>query len=212
MSNQAARLERGALETETRQICDAFVTGDLKLEDGKVLTPHRISLEILKRRAANLAEGEEASRAPSPGAITENLQRWKLIGFADIGEKPTRFLDYTEDGKTKGLAALKAEFSEQLKDKKAASKAAEKGEPESEPAAPAAPATNTDDGFYDPALDVDVTREEPATPPTPAGYEPVESAGGMAGLADSPVSVPEPTYPTDEQLAAAAPDNQPDPF
>lgn len=95
------RAERTDLEGDTKGVTDDFVTGKFKLPEGKEnLTPHAIAQEIGRRRG---------TKAPSTGAVSAVFVRWEKIGFAKIGTRPVRFLDYTDAAREKGLNALKEE-------------------------------------------------------------------------------------------------------
>lgn len=108
------RRPRGWLETDVKQVCDKFITGEVALEEGQHLTPHRVS-RLVK-------ELEGLDEAPSTGAVAAVFDRWKEIGFAVISDKPVAFVDYTEDGKSLGLAAMKAVRSENRKAERKAAK------------------------------------------------------------------------------------------
>lgn len=116
------RRERGALEADVKSITDDFVTGAFKTEDDNPLTPHRIAKAI--------AERDGLDKPPSTGAVAAVLDRWDNYGFADIGEGPVRFVDYTEAGRTEGLTALKAKHREKLRAERAAEKEAEEDDAE----------------------------------------------------------------------------------
>ncbi|MGE0342518.1 MAG: hypothetical protein AB7O86_05580 [Porticoccaceae bacterium] len=93
---------RGTLEAETLAVCNDFVTGLLVLEEGQMLTPSTIS-RVIHARNGNVGN------PPSSGAIADNLTRWAAIGFCTVNDKPKAFVDYTDEGRDKGLTALKAE-------------------------------------------------------------------------------------------------------
>lgn len=125
---------RGALEAEVKKVCDEFAIGGLKLDDGELLTPHRIGKIISDRGGVEV----------STGAVAANLDRWKEIGFVVLNDKPVAFLDYTDAGRSEGLAALKAAASERKRAARKAAKDAEKAaapasDPTSPPADPAQP-------------------------------------------------------------------------
>lgn len=132
-SEKKTKAPRTDLEPDVKAITDAFVTGEVKLEEGQVLTPHRISALVHERRGG---EG----KAPSAGAVSAVLERWEKYGFATLGTKPAAFVDYTDAGREKGLTAMKAEHRQALKDARAAEKAA-KSTAASEPSADADGAT-----------------------------------------------------------------------
>ena len=94
------RRPRGWLETDVKHITDDFVMGNIKLEDGEFLTPHRVSKLVQKFDALD--------EAPSTGAVAAVFQRWIDVGFMVANEKPFAFLDYTAEGRAQGLTAMKA--------------------------------------------------------------------------------------------------------
>lgn len=96
----ADRRPRGWLETDVKHITDDFVTGNIKLEDGEFLTPHRVSKLVQKFDCLD--------EAPSTGAVAAVFERWIELGFMVANEKPFAFLDYTEEGRAQGLTAMKA--------------------------------------------------------------------------------------------------------
>jgi hypothetical protein len=106
------RRPKGDLEAQIKEVTDAFVTGQIKLEEGGVLTPHRV--------AKLIAERNSLEKVPSTGAVSAAFDRWKAYGFAEILDKPKAFVDYTEAGRTEGLSALKAKASEARKAEKKA--------------------------------------------------------------------------------------------
>lgn len=106
-SNSEGRRPRGWLEHDVKQVCDKFVTGEIKLEGDPPLTPHRVS-RLVK-------EFDGLDEAPSSGAVAAVFDRWEDIGFAIFSKNPRAFTDYTEEGQTRGLAALKAQRTEAKK-------------------------------------------------------------------------------------------------
>lgn len=114
-TGKADRRPRGWLESDVKAITDRYVTGEFTVKDDKPLTPHRLA-DAVK------TEGELGS-APSTGAVSAVLHRWVKLGFITVSEKPFAFLDYTEEGRTEGLASLKARRAESLKAARAAAKA-----------------------------------------------------------------------------------------
>lgn len=93
------RRARGYLESDVKRVTDRFAEGVLTVEDGKLLTPHRIAKAI--------KELDSLEAAPSAGAVTATLKRWKEIGFADVNDAPLAFTGYTALGLSEGLTALK---------------------------------------------------------------------------------------------------------
>lgn len=103
----SGRAARGQLEAQVNTVCTTWV-----IEEEKVLcTPAYISEEIAK------AEG---IKAPSTGAIDAVFGRWERYGYAVIGRKPTRFLQFTEEGVEHGLEYLKDKSKRQDKSHQAA--------------------------------------------------------------------------------------------
>lgn len=93
------RSARGELESWVRQATDMWVVESALDPNWKhVCTPAWISEEIAK---------EHGVKAPSTGAVTAVLDRWRVIGFAYVERGPLRLLGYTEAGKEIGLEALK---------------------------------------------------------------------------------------------------------
>lgn len=92
------RRSRGLLESDIKRVCDAYVTGQYKVPGDKPLTPYRAGLA--------LQEMDQLERAPSSGAVSAVFDRWVEIGFMEAGRKPYCFKDYTEAGRSDGLAAL----------------------------------------------------------------------------------------------------------
>lgn len=110
------RRSRGLLETDVKQVTDAYVTDPASVvKDGLPLTPHRIAKTVL--------ENTGSDKPPSTGAVSNVLKSWKEIGFAEISEGPTSFVDYTAEGRAVGRVALK----ERARDAKKAAKAAAAG-------------------------------------------------------------------------------------
>lgn len=111
-----ARLERGVLELEVKQVTDTYDP-----DHPEPLTPHRIVKAIKANREG---QGIFDRRDPSTGAVTDILKRWREIGFANLAEKPQRFVGYTDEGMAHGLAALRHAGAEARKARKAARAAA----------------------------------------------------------------------------------------
>ena len=109
------RRPRGWLEVDVKKVTDQFVTGEIKVENGQFLTPHRIS-----RLVQSL---DSLPEPPSTGAVSAVLNRWVKLGFAQTNDKPYAFVDYTQAGREHGLTALKAQRSAALKQERAAAKA-----------------------------------------------------------------------------------------
>lgn len=99
---------RTNLEAEVKRITDASVTGEIGDYFGnEPITPHRIANAIYEK--------SDRDSKPSTGAVTEVLKRWRDVGFITVTEKPFAFEDYTEQGRTLGLNALKAQAKEARK-------------------------------------------------------------------------------------------------
>lgn len=105
------------LEADVKQVCDDLVTGALSLGDDKFLTPHAISVIVGEKRGGK-------DHRPSSGAVQAALKRWEEVGYITCNQKPFSFDDYTEAGRTLGLAQCKANYSERSKAARAAQKAA----------------------------------------------------------------------------------------
>lgn len=114
-----ARRKRGELEYAVKEFCDAYVTGNLKEELGESpLTPSRLARMIQTKYPE--------ARNASVGAVTAVLNKWEVIGFAEIGRGPTCFVRYTQAGYDIGLSGLKEKAREARKAARAAEKAAAK--------------------------------------------------------------------------------------
>lgn len=104
------------IEGDLKAVCDKIVLGQITLPDGKLATPHFLSLEIQKLRGAD--------DPVSTGAVTAAMKRWVEVGYISTNAKPFAFTDYTPAGRERGLNALKAERREARKAERAAAKAA----------------------------------------------------------------------------------------
>lgn len=104
---QSGRAARGQLEDQVNEVCSTWVVEQIKLP----CTPVYISEEIARK---------EGIKAPSTGAIAAVFDRWERIGYAVIGKKPTRFLQYTEDAIEHGLDWIKERAKRQGKSRAAA--------------------------------------------------------------------------------------------
>lgn len=111
------RRPRGWLANDVKVICDKFITGEIALEDGQALTPHRV--------ARLVKEHDGLDEAPSTGAVAAVFKRWGDFGFATFSDKPFAFLDYTEEGRSVGLQGMIQARSDARKNERAAAKAAE---------------------------------------------------------------------------------------
>lgn len=92
---------RGRLEDLVIEVGNLISAGSLEEPEGRPWTPHRLAKEVTTRYPGSGAP-------PSTGAISDTLRRWREIGFAEIGADPLSFIDFTAEGRTVGLAALKA--------------------------------------------------------------------------------------------------------
>ena len=123
-------LEKGELECLVKRVLDAYVTDVLTPPEDKLMSAHRIARFV----EADLAFGVddvtapmEPERAPkvvarglskwqpegdhkkiSPGAVFELLGRWRDVGFIEAGERPLRFVQYTEEATRVALPEMKA--------------------------------------------------------------------------------------------------------
>lgn len=120
--SETERRPRGWLETDVKTFTDKFANGEITLEEGQFLTPHRLS-RLVK-------EHEALDKAPSTGAVAAVLKRWVDLGFIEVNPKPFSFKAYTEVAKEKGLKAMKQERVDNRK----AARAAAKPAPEEAPA------------------------------------------------------------------------------
>lgn len=109
---EKARRGRGNLEADVKAICDKFVTGEIVLEPGDSLTPHRIAKKIVEVM-------EPDSNVPSTGAVSAVLKRFEKYGFITCQASPYAFSDYTDRGRTEGLRALREEWKAAKKTKDA---------------------------------------------------------------------------------------------
>lgn len=81
---------------------------DVKIAvDGWVLGAHP---HIPVLNTSSIASLVNEKMPPSTGAITNILQRWRQVGFANIEERPWRFLSYTEIGVKMGFDELAASY------------------------------------------------------------------------------------------------------
>lgn len=92
---ETGRAARGQLESWVRRVTDIWVT-----EMPENCTPKYVGQCIM--------DLEGLDKPPSQGAVDSVFRRWQQIGFAVIGERPTRFTRYTIEGIRDGLEAMKA--------------------------------------------------------------------------------------------------------
>lgn len=118
------RRSRGWLEALVEKLLKNIKSGALVVDDA-LLTPHFVSKK--------LTEVEGLPKAPSTGAVSAVFDRWVKIAAATMQEHPYAFIDFTDDAKVNGIAALKAAG-------KAAVSAKRKAEKEAKAAAEAAAA------------------------------------------------------------------------
>jgi hypothetical protein len=90
----SGRAARGELESWVEEFCDIWLVE----QDVEHCTPTYLSEEIGRAKGIT---------PPSVGAIDAVLKRWVHLGFATTGRKPTRFIEFTEEGIQFGLVGLK---------------------------------------------------------------------------------------------------------
>lgn len=90
----SGRAARGELESWVEEFCDIWLVE----QDVEHCTPTYLSEEIGRSKGIT---------PPSVGAIDAVFKRWVQLGFAVTGRKPTRFIEYTEEGLQYGLQGLK---------------------------------------------------------------------------------------------------------
>jgi len=139
----ATRAKPSDLEGDLKAVLDGIVTGATVLPTGKQATPHVLAGLIEARRG-----GQDR---PSSGAVAAAMARWATIGYIAVTEGPTAFSDYTDAGRSEGLAALKKAHRERLSAARAADKAAAAPapavEPDPAPVMDPAPVVDTDAPF-----------------------------------------------------------------
>lgn len=86
------RKAHGELEQQVLEACDKWV----KMGSPGLLVPSLIAKII------------DPDNLPSTGAIAAVLGRWAELGFAVMGQKPIRFVGYSEEGETLGLWVMKS--------------------------------------------------------------------------------------------------------
>lgn len=101
----SGRAARGELETWVNDACGEWLVEKYSWD----CTPLFISEKIAKR---------EGIQAPSTGAITACLTRWKELGYAQIGKKPIRFINFTPEGVKLGLDVMKEQAKRNRKQRK----------------------------------------------------------------------------------------------
>jgi hypothetical protein len=111
---KAERRPRGWLASDVKQVCDKFITGEIVLPEGKMLTPHRV--------ASLVKELDNLEKAPSAGAVSAVFNRWEEYGFVRMNAKPYAFADYTDEGRNVGLNGLIEARQAQRKTERAAAK------------------------------------------------------------------------------------------
>jgi hypothetical protein len=102
MPDETVKRDRGGLENLVLEVCNQIESGGIASEPGKAWTPHRLAVQV--------AERFPGGAAPSTGAISDNLKRWRDVGFAEVTEKPLAFVGFTPEAKTVGLAGLKEQY------------------------------------------------------------------------------------------------------
>lgn len=88
------RAGRGELETWVKEACDEWIIEKYE----RPCTPLWIAEWIVRHKGVV---------TQSQGAINAVFERWIKLRFAIIEKKPTRFLQYSEEGIRRGLDALK---------------------------------------------------------------------------------------------------------
>lgn len=102
------RAARGELEAWVKEQCDIWIVEKEEFP----CNPQYLSDEIGRVKGI---------KPPSVGAISAVFERWTKIGFAVIGKKPTRFIEYTEQGVRLGLDGCKEKAKRAAKLQQAAS-------------------------------------------------------------------------------------------
>lgn len=95
------RRGRGFLATDVNIVCKNFVSGEFTLAEGKFLTPYVVA-RIIK-------EQDDLEKQPSSGAISRVFHQWEEWGYATFRTNPFAFVDFTEEGKAKGLQRMTEE-------------------------------------------------------------------------------------------------------
>ncbi len=90
----SGRAARGQLEEQVLEVCTEWI-----IDRSEVCTPAFVAWDI-----ARFNKVEE----PSTGAISAVFARWEKYGFAVIESKPARFDCFTDEGRAKGLAYMRA--------------------------------------------------------------------------------------------------------
>lgn len=99
------RRPRGWLELDIERLLKAVNAGEISPADvlGRPidhLTPHFV--------AETLAKVESLPKKPSTGAVAAVFNRWADLGVATFSDKPYGFIDFTDEAKALGIAAIKA--------------------------------------------------------------------------------------------------------
>lgn len=92
------RKPRGWLAAAVEKVCQDFLTVKVKLDEGKLLTPHRVAKIVQER------DGSE--EPPSTGAVSAVFKRWDDFGFATFNAKPFAFKKFTAKGEKEGLDGI----------------------------------------------------------------------------------------------------------
>lgn len=101
------RRGRGFLATDVNIVCKEFVAGEFDLAEGKFLTPYVVA-RIIK-------EQDDLEKLPSSGAINRTFRQWEQWGYATFRSNPFAFLDFTPEGKERGLQSFITENKSVLK-------------------------------------------------------------------------------------------------
>lgn len=103
------RRSRGYLSSDINYLVKQIMTGEVQIREGTKLTPRALGKILVE------VEGLDPEDCPSTGAITAILRKWEAIGYATFEETPFRFIDFTSEGRLKGLEDLTEEYAELIK-------------------------------------------------------------------------------------------------
>jgi len=97
-ASPTGRAAKGELELYVKQCCDEYFTA-----------PNRRELTCDVKHVQQWIKSRDlTAKEPSAGAVDAVFKRWDRLGFALIGKKPTRFVMYSDEGRSLGLEGLKA--------------------------------------------------------------------------------------------------------
>lgn len=103
------RAARGELESWVEEFCNIWLVE----KDVEYCTPTYLAEEIGRSKGIT---------PPSVGAIDAVFKRWVDLGFAKTEKKPTRFVEYTDEGLQFGLVGLKEKARRNKKQQRSAQK------------------------------------------------------------------------------------------